>query len=284
MRDELVELNRAVVCIFQREQSLPRIFQLFGEVDAEQFLVALQSLRAMEAIPDVVEMPVHVQHAAFRQSLVQCTVRTVAIRLNDGIRRLVREQHVAEDHRITREVKPVFHPPRYGVIAVVIAAHQNFAARPLLNHPQPIDVLADANITEVDEQIFRFNRAQYVAVYALREIWRALAIRVHVVMLEMRVADKIYVHVLALLYVIVVPISNSHRPFCWVKMIPHYADAFSSFLLFGGRLRCLRDKIFLRGMFRHRESPNLLLSLMTTYAHKNDSEHRHPVHRKLFDG
>src|SRR4029077_12756015 len=107
----------------------PRMLQSFGEVYTEQFFVTLYALWLVESVPDIVKVSVHIQCAAFRQTFFQRAVRTIAIRFYDCVGRLVRQQHIAEDHRVAREIEAVFHPPAARMIAVVITAYQNLTAR-----------------------------------------------------------------------------------------------------------------------------------------------------------
>src|SRR5690349_5346654 len=206
MSQELVQFHRAVVRVFEREQALPRIFQLLAEVDAEQFLVAIHSLFIEEAIPHIVQVAVDVDDAALWQRFLQLIVRAVAVRLYDGVRRFVSEEDVAVHKRIAREIETVFHPPSARLITVVIAAHQNFSTGQKSENVVHVALRTYRNVADVNHEISRLDRLIPVLDGQFREAFRTLAVRLQSQMIKVRVTYHVDAHVLGLLNPVVVPI------------------------------------------------------------------------------
>jgi hypothetical protein len=112
MSQELIEVDRPIAAVLQSEQSLPWVFQLLGEIDAEQFLVAFDPLRAVEAVPDVVQMPVYVVQAAIRKMTGW----------------LVRKPYVAELEALAGEFESISHPPLLAVPSVMVTHYENLTS------------------------------------------------------------------------------------------------------------------------------------------------------------
>src|ERR1700676_4135131 len=93
------------------------------------------------------------------------------------------QPYTAIDHRVTREVKSVLHIP-LASLAVMISTHEYLTSRPVTYHLNIALRVAYSNITEMQQQVLRLHGLLDIVVKPLREVIRAVAPRLYLIVVK----------------------------------------------------------------------------------------------------
>lgn len=123
MSAELLKLNRVVVCVLNREQSLERIGG------------------ALRMVSEIMQVAVNVHITPYRHTL----------------RGLVGEPAIPILHSLAREMETLIYPPVWPMRPIMISQYESLTARQFSQNILNLPAVADRDIPQVDNEVVRLD-------------------------------------------------------------------------------------------------------------------------------